>query len=34
MFVLLTKKPPFGGRTDAIIMQNIQVGKYKEKVLE
>jgi calcium-dependent protein kinase len=33
MFVLLTKKPPFGGRTDAIIMQNIQVGKYKEELL-
>ena len=34
LFVLLTKKPPFGGRTDAIIMQNIQVGKYKEELLD
>ena len=34
MFVLLTKKPPFGGRTDAIIMQNIQIGKYKEELLD
>ena len=34
MFVLLTKKPPFGGRTDAIIMQNIQIGKYKEHLLD
>ena len=33
LFVLLTKKPPFGGRTDAIIMQNIQIGKYKEELL-
>ena len=34
MFVLLTKKPPFGGRNDAIIMQNIQIGKYKEHLLD
>ena len=34
MFVLLTKKPPFGGRNDAIIMQNIQIGKYKEQLLD
>ena len=34
MFVLLTKKPPFGGRTDAVIMQNIQVGKYKTELLD
>ena len=34
MFVLLTKKPPFGGKTDAIIMQNIQVGKYKSELLD
>ena len=34
MFVLLTKKPPFGGRTDAMIMQNIQIGKYKEELLD
>ena len=34
MFVLLTKKPPFGGRTDQIIMQNIQIGKYKTELLD
>ena len=34
MFVLLTKKPPFGGRTDQIIMQNIQIGKYKIELLD
>ena len=34
MFVLLTKKPPFGGRTDAMIMQNIQIGKYKSELLD
>ena len=34
MFVLLTKKPPFGGRTDQIIMQNIQIGKYKAELLD
>ena len=34
MFVLLTKKPPFGGRNDAMIMQNIQIGKYKTELLD
>ena len=34
MFVLLTKKPPFGGKTERLIMQNVQIGKYKTQLLE
>ena len=34
MYVLLTKKAPFGGKTEVQIMQNVQVGKYKTNLLE
>ena len=34
MFVLLTKKPPFGGKNEVQIMQNVQIGKYKTVLLE
>ena len=34
MFVLLTKKPPFGGKNEVQIMQNVQIGKYKTSLLE
>ena len=34
MFVLLTKKPPFGGKTEREIMENVQIGKYKDYLLD
>ena len=34
MFVLLTKKPPFGGKNETAIMENVQIGKYKEYLLD
>ena len=34
MFVLLTKKPPFGGRNEMMIMQNVQIGEYKSQLLD
>jgi calcium-dependent protein kinase len=34
MFVLLTKKPPFGGKNEVQIMQNVQIGKYKTSLLD
>ena len=34
MFVLLTKKPPFGGKNEITIMERVQIGKYKEHLLD
>ena len=34
MFVLLTKKPPFGGKNEMAIMEKVQIGKYKENLLD
>ena len=34
MYVLLTKKPPFSGETDDIILKNISIGKYNNKLLD
>ena len=34
MFVLLTKKPAFGGKTEKEIMDNVLIGKYKAQHLE
>ena len=34
MFVLLTKKPPFGGKTEKTIMDNVLIGQYKKHLLE
>ena len=34
MFVLLTRKAPFGGKNEKSIMENVKIGKYKTKYLE
>jgi calcium-dependent protein kinase len=34
MFVLLTKKPPFTGKNEMMIMKNVVIGKYKSELLD